>query len=236
MSYCVNCGVKLDASLSKCPLCQTPIINPNTLKQIQSFYQSPYPEHKGIIEPVNRKDMTIFLTVTLSSIAICCGLLNFLFFEKIMWSIPVIGLCLVIWIFILPLTLFQNLNAYSIALLDCFAIASYIYMLTFLTTIDVWYYKVAFPLVTILFLIWESLVFLVKHFPYNFFVGFLYFTITTAIICISVELLLDNIFQTGFSLSWSAIVLTVCTIISVILITILSLRRIRHMLQKRFHI
>ena len=29
MSYCVNCGVELEASLKRCPLCGTEIINPN---------------------------------------------------------------------------------------------------------------------------------------------------------------------------------------------------------------
>ena len=29
MSYCVNCGVKLAKSEKKCPLCNTPVINPN---------------------------------------------------------------------------------------------------------------------------------------------------------------------------------------------------------------
>ena len=27
MSYCVNCGVELEASLRECPLCHTPVIN-----------------------------------------------------------------------------------------------------------------------------------------------------------------------------------------------------------------
>ena len=35
MSYCVNCGVKLEETLNKCPLCNTPIINPNELKKIR---------------------------------------------------------------------------------------------------------------------------------------------------------------------------------------------------------
>ena len=29
MSYCVNCGVELDASATKCPLCDTPVYNPD---------------------------------------------------------------------------------------------------------------------------------------------------------------------------------------------------------------
>ena len=28
MSYCVNCGVELDATAKKCALCDTPVYNP----------------------------------------------------------------------------------------------------------------------------------------------------------------------------------------------------------------
>ena len=31
MSYCVNCGVELESSLTECPLCNTPVINPKEL-------------------------------------------------------------------------------------------------------------------------------------------------------------------------------------------------------------
>ena len=34
MSYCVNCGVKLDKSLKKCPLCNTVVYNPNIKEEI----------------------------------------------------------------------------------------------------------------------------------------------------------------------------------------------------------
>ena len=52
MSYCVNCGVELEASLKACPLCHTPVINP---KQIgQPVPPSPYPVNKGQVEVVKR--------------------------------------------------------------------------------------------------------------------------------------------------------------------------------------
>lgn len=235
MSYCVNCGVKLDSSLKTCPLCNTPVINPNEF-QVESHSTSPYPAHKGKIESVSRKDVTIFSSATLSAIAICCGLLNFYFFEKVQWSIPVIGLCFVIWVFLLPLTLLPNLSGYFTAFLDCFALGSYIYMITYLTPVNTWFFKVAFPLIIECLILIELLVFLIKSKLFNFLVGLLYFIICSALICVSTELLLDNVFHQAFSLSWSAVVLTVCLILSVMLITILSLRRMRIMLQKRFHI
>lgn len=234
MSYCVNCGVKLDSSLQTCPLCHTPVINPNDVQT--STNVSPYPNQKGRIEPVNRKDIIIFSTSTLVAIAVCCGLLNLFFFPQVQWSITVIGLCVVLWIFLLPVTLSPNLTGYLIALLDSIAVGAYVYMITYLTPSNTWYFKFALPLILLFFFLIELLVFLVKNVPFNFFVGLLYFSISTGIICTSIELLLDYIFYNSFSLSWSAVVLAVCSILSIILITVLSLRRIRNMLQKRFHI
>ena len=60
MSYCVNCGVELDASLKNCPLCNTPVINPNELKKITP--PSPFPEQRGQVETVHRKDLAVLLT------------------------------------------------------------------------------------------------------------------------------------------------------------------------------
>ena len=41
MSYCVNCGVELDASLEVCPLCNTPVLNPNEIERPQ--LKTPFP-------------------------------------------------------------------------------------------------------------------------------------------------------------------------------------------------
>lgn len=49
MSYCVNCGVKLDPSLKRCPLCNTPVVNPNDLAAIQQPVP-PFPQEKGQVE------------------------------------------------------------------------------------------------------------------------------------------------------------------------------------------
>ena len=50
MSYCVNCGVELDASLESCPLCHTPVIN---LSDLQKFKKTtPYPTQTGQVDKV----------------------------------------------------------------------------------------------------------------------------------------------------------------------------------------
>ena len=59
MSYCVNCGVELEASLRECPLCHTPVVNP--VEAEKEFPPSPYPVNKGQVEVVKRKDLGILL-------------------------------------------------------------------------------------------------------------------------------------------------------------------------------
>ena len=65
MSYCVNCGVKLDDALNKCPLCNTPVINPKELKKKEAV--SPFPTKHGETEKVRTKDIIILTSVFLAT-------------------------------------------------------------------------------------------------------------------------------------------------------------------------
>ena len=80
MSYCVNCGVELDPSLKSCPLCHTPVINPNELKKEETVY--PYPTQKGQVEVVKRKDLGILLSIVVLATSTTCILLNLLVFSQ----------------------------------------------------------------------------------------------------------------------------------------------------------
>ena len=103
MSYCVNCGVKLETSLKKCPLCNTPVINPNEQQPIKPASRPPFPADRGQMEVVKRKDLAILIFVTLSAIALVSGMLNlFVFNTTNLWSLYVIGGCLLLYVITLP--------------------------------------------------------------------------------------------------------------------------------------
>ena len=93
MSYCVNCGVELDASAKKCPLCDTPVYNPKAPEPEKQ--PSPFPKEKGQVEVVKRKDLGVLLTVIVLATAVTCGLLNAFVFRSSLWSLAVIGVVLV---------------------------------------------------------------------------------------------------------------------------------------------
>ena len=77
MSYCVQCGVKLENSLKKCPLCNTPVINPNELiAGALPSGVSPFSTVKGEVEPMKKHDIGLWLTLVFGSTALACGILN----------------------------------------------------------------------------------------------------------------------------------------------------------------
>ena len=97
MSYCVNCGVELDASARSCPLCGTPVINPRC--PVDENATPPFPLVRREVEPVDRRSVGWLLTGMLASAAVCCGLINGLaFFPSVPWALYVAGAVLTLWV------------------------------------------------------------------------------------------------------------------------------------------
>ena len=75
MSYCVNCGVELDATLKKCPLCETIVYHPGKMEVDK---QETFPNKKGEVETVSKKESIIFVSILLLTVTVTCALLNIL--------------------------------------------------------------------------------------------------------------------------------------------------------------
>ena len=232
MAYCVNCGVELDTNLKKCPLCNTPVYFP----QMQKEDKAPtFPKRRGEVEPVNRKDMIIFISGLFFSIMLTCTLLNVLVFDHVWWSIPVVGGCFTIWIFFIAAVVMNKISIYGMIFADMAAMFSYMFMISLLVDNQKWLYHIAAPIIFIIFLQWEIVVLLSKKLPFSIWVGALYFFSMIAITCVSVEIILDLFFTAKVYLSWSAIVLTVCVVILVMIILVLMMGRLRSNINRRLH-
>lgn len=234
MSYCVNCGVELEASLESCPLCHTIVINPNDLEKLKPA--PPYPQEKGQVDMVKRKDLGLLTFIVLSATSLSCLLLNlFVLPGSGMWSFFIIGFCLILFVLMIPVVVYTRLPVYISLLLDGIAVGVYLYMITYNTASNLWYFKLALPIVTLITILMEIFALLLRNFPSSFLTTALYFFVETALLCIALELLIDDYVQAPLALSWSAIVLTVCGVITVMLITVLSIRRLREEVQRRIH-
>lgn len=234
MSYCVNCGVELEASLQECPLCHTPVIN---LKEIgKELPPSPYPENKGQVEEVKRKDLGILLTVVLTATGGTCLLLNLLVFNRFLWSLLVIGICICLFVFTFPLVYYRKMPPALSLLADGAAVAVYLYMIAYLTPSTAWFWQLGLPIVALVFLCVEIFTFLLHKIPLTMLSGALCLFVEIPLFCVSLELLIRHMLADHMMrLTWSAVVLTVCVIIDVALITILVKKRLRNEVRRRLH-
>lgn len=233
MSYCVNCGVELDETLKQCPLCNTWVINPKAVPNLDAV--PPFPTQRGQVDSVKRKDLAIFLTIVLISTAATCFLLNLLIFNFSAWSIPIIGICALLWVFAIPAIIYTKMSLYWSLFLDGIAVGAYLYLLTNLTADNDWFFILALPITALVTLLIEVLLFLLLHFRISFLTTAVYLFAELAILCAGLELLIDHFLSGELSLSWSAIVITVCVIIIIALLTVLSRSRLRNAVRRRLH-
>lgn len=234
MSYCVNCGVELDSSDKECPLCNTPVINPRELKGLAGAEQ-PFPQTKGQVEVVKRKDLGILLSTVVLATAITCGILNAFVFTGNLWSLAVIGVCAILWVIMIPAVIYDKQSVYLSLLLDGAAVVLYLYMLTYLTGSKGWFWGLGLQITALVTVIAEVFTVCVRKLPKSFLTITLYFFTAAGLLCMGLEILIDRYVSGKIALSWSAVVLTVCAILDIAVITMLSSRRMRGAVRKRLH-
>lgn len=233
MSYCVNCGVELEASLRECPLCHTPVVNP--VEAEKEFPPSPYPVNKGQVEVVKRKDLGILLSVVLIATGGTCLLLNLLVFNRSLWSLLVIGICICLFVFTFPMVYYRKMPPSLSLLADGAAVAVYLYMIAYLTPSTAWFWQLGLPIVLLVILNTEIFTFLARLVPFSLLSGALCLFIEIPLFCAALEVMIRRMLSAPIRLTWSAVVLTVCVIIDVALITILVKKRLRNEVRRRLH-
>ncbi len=234
MSYCVNCGVELDASAEVCPLCGTPVLNPSDLKKIAEA-QPPFPVEKSQVEAVKRKDLGVLLTIVVLAVAAVCVILNVCVFRENLWSLAVVGACVILWVFLEPFVLYTGQPIYLSLLGDGAAVIFLLYMITFLTEDDGWFAGLGVPLTLLVTAVVELFVLCIRRLPRSFLTAALYFFTAVGLLCAGIEFLTDRYVDGAVSLRWSAVVLTVCGILDITVITLLSRKRLRDSVRRRLH-
>lgn len=233
MSYCVNCGVELDNSVKQCPLCQTAVINPRITENVE--INKNFPQKRGKVEEVSRNDIAILFSVVLIATSVTCGLLNFFVFNSSMWSFFVMGACLIIWVMCIPVFILKKISPYTAILLDSISIGIYLFMITLATQQDTWFWGLAFYIIIFITAIIEIFTICVRKIPLTFLTVSLEIFTAIGTVCLGLEILIDYYLNGKINLMWSMIVVVVCTILDITLITMLSRKRIRNAVRKRFH-
>ena len=236
MSYCVQCGVKLEQSLKTCPLCHTPVINPNELNVTNlSNGAGPFATVKGEVEPMKKHDIGLWLTLVFGSTALACGILNLFVFDHNYWSIPVIGACMILWLFFCPRMFLPKIPVSVNLAVSAVSVIFYELAITLMTERDRWFYELVLPITLVMLGLTILYGALYKFVSKSLIASALYLFIDAALLSVAVECFVDKFLRQEIHIFWSAIVLSVCAVISVALIAILSIKRLRETVRKRLH-
>ena len=232
MSYCVNCGVELHAGVKHCPLCGTPVYNPNELRRDES---APFfaPE-KEVVAPASRREAALLLSAMLCSVAVCCGVLNFFLRTSHTWSLYIVGAAVMLWIWLVPPLLFRGMPLWVRLGLDACAVGVYVYLIS----IDLhglrWYLGLALPIILTGGAIVVVLGFILSR-------GRSILTSVTLIIgaiglfVMSIELYVDRWLRQDYLPGWSLVVAAVCVALIIPLIIVRRRPALRDEVRRRFH-
>lgn len=233
MSYCVNCGVKLEESLVRCPLCNTPVLNPNALSKEKP--ESPFPKEKGHIEPIKNKDVIWLYSLVLIALSASCVLLNVFIYDSSAWSLYVIGACILLWVLAMPIFLYTKQSIYVSLLLDGLAVILFEYLISINSPGNGWFLELGLPITAIATVLAILVAFLQRKVCSSILVSALYIATELSILCVCVEMLIHWYLERAPYLTWSAIVLCAGVIIDVAIITTLSRKRLRNAVRRRLH-
>lgn len=234
MAYCVNCGVKLEESLEKCPLCNTPVYHPEEI--IQKKAESPYPEERGTVEKVRRTDLAVLLIVLLGSTALGCGLLNLFVYKKSLWSLYVITACAVILLFCLPVMLYRKLPIVVMTTIDGGALLLYVYMVAEVNHGMSWFKGIAVPIILIGTVLAGIFIYMKQNVSKSILFTAMLFVIGIAIFCVGINVSIIYYLEHRLAITWSAVVLVCAAIITVSLITVMRISRLREEVRRRMHL
>ncbi|MDD5937565.1 MAG: DUF6320 domain-containing protein [Clostridiales bacterium] len=231
MSYCVHCGVELDATAEVCPLCGTPVIDPG--QPVDRISPKPFPTQRGEVKPVSKKEAALLITVTLASVSVACGILNLFLRTGQVWSLYIIGAAAMLWLWFVPPLLDRKLNLFLRLALNAGAVALYVFLIALANHGFDWYLGLALPIILtggglVLFL---ALVLRGRSIltTVTLLLG------TTGVYCLFIEGFIRRYFTGSAALSWSLVVMAVCVAIIVPLVIVRRVPSLREEARRRFH-
>lgn len=157
--YCVNCGVKLEASEKKCPLCGVVAFHPDMPTQNGERL---YPDDRYPVQQVNRRSLLIILT-TLTLLPILITLLCDLQINaRISWSGYVVGALMLMYeVLVLPMW-FCKPNPVIFVPCGFVCIAGYVMYINYAVG-GKWFFTFALPLIGMIACVVTALVVLLRY-------------------------------------------------------------------------
>lgn len=232
MSYCVHCGVELDDTAQSCPLCSTPVLDPVQSRDTTS--PKPYSTRYVTVEPPSKTEIALLLSVMLVSVSVACALLNLFFHAHRLWSLYVVGGAITLWLWLVLPLLVRKTPAWVRLLLDGFAVAVYVFLISLDLAGLNWYLGLALPMILTGTALAIGLAFWLKG-------RSLLTTITllfgfAGLYCLTIEFFVDFYLRRVWAPGWSVITTAISLTIMIILVVIRRVPGLREQVRRRFHL
>ena len=234
MSYCVHCGVELDATASFCPLCHAPVLDP--VQPVDTASPKPFPTERGEVPPASKQALAVLISSMLASVAVCCGVLNLFLKPGVGWSLYVIGAADMLWLWFVPSLLARGMHLLLRLTVDVLAVGLYVYIIAMNLNGISWFMGLAAPII-----LWGGAILLLLGLVLRVYRRSMLSTLTILIgsggaFLLGVEFFVDRWLSGSWEPAWSLVVLTACVGLIIPLIVIRRVPSLREEARRRFHL
>ena len=232
MSYCVHCGVELDAAAKRCPLCGTKVLDPAALKEEAA--EEFFPTRPAEVAPVSKKALALLISSMLLSVALCCIVLNLFLKRELPWSLYVLGAALMLWVWSVPPLLLRRAPLWLKLVLDVGAVGLYVWLISLALHGSLWFRGLALPLLGFGTVAGGFLGWLMKS-RHSRLTSVTLLLGAVGLFSVVVELCCDLFWGKAVSLGWSLVVLACCVGLCIPLIVVRRVPSLREEVRRRFH-
>lgn len=230
--YCVNCGVRLEDTEKKCPLCGTVPYHPEIQRKPE---ESLYPPDRYPKDHVNPFSIMIIIITAFLIPMVVCLMCDLEFSGGIVWSGYVIGALFLAYIIVVLPYWFKKPN--PVIFVPCDFLAAILYLLYInIQSGGNWFLPFALPVGAVFTLIITAVVTLVKYVKKGYLYIFGGMFIALGLLSILVEFLLNVTFPALHFVLWFIYPLTVFTLLGGMLIFLAICRPARESMEQRFFI
>ena len=235
MSYCVNCGVELQKSEPRCPLCGTEVCNPN--EQQEEKPVRPYPAHvEHLDKKVDQRYIASFISLLLLIPLFTTMLANVLVSKQLSWSYLVLGGELVVFtVFLLPMIARMPKVLYMV--IDTVAVCVLLLLIRVLTKSSWdWFLLLGLPITVLTALMcWFFSLMASPKCRIPVFVRFGLALATIGILVVAIEFFIGLYHSAIAWPTWSLYVLFPCLVLASSLLILNRRARVKEEIRKRFY-
>lgn len=234
MSYCVNCGVELEKSLKKCPLCGVEAQNPK--EPYDEGTIKPYPVHMDYITGrMERRLAAIIITVVLLLVSGICVLADVIYSAELDWALYVLSALALGWLMFVLSLFMLKWHPIVYVILDGIGAIAFLYVINLLLPGDEWFSSIALPIILLNAAIVSLNVSLIHSGRLGKAACAAWVAGSVGIDIMGIEMILDLYMNESILPQWSWFVLIPCLAVSVIMIIVGKNSRMKDSIKRRLH-